>query len=150
MNINPKKKKWSSQSLVVVYTVFINILNELLFKFTGFIFIHFSLSLSFYYVLFVISVSLLYFFSWFFISVLDLLLFGLVSQTGLRLSQDKVIIQLGHQSNFYKRVFIKHYWCPSQTKALIYFKINQSKVFFFSWNSSDLHFSLGLGLNMEV
>ncbi len=63
MNINPKIKKWSSHSLVVVYTVFINILNELLFKFTGFIFIHFSLSLSFYYVLFVISVSLLYFFS---------------------------------------------------------------------------------------
>ncbi len=33
---------------------------------------------------------------------------GLVSQTGLRLSQDKAIVQLGHLSHFYKRTLEKN------------------------------------------
>ncbi len=55
---------------------------------------------------------------------------GLVSQTGFRLNQHYVIVQLGHLSNVYKRALEKtitavHFW--DKIKALIYFKISQSK-----------------------
>ncbi len=48
---------------------------------------------------------------------------GLVSQTGLRLSQDLAIVQLGHLSTFYEHAFEEKN-TDVYLEALTYFKIS--------------------------
>ncbi len=59
------------------------------------------------------------------------------------------IVQLGHLSNFYKRALEKTLLgcILRQNKGTDIF-LDQSVQVSFIWNSSDLHFSLGLGLSL--